>query len=189
MKLNNFYYNWDRLSFFRKISEVTKHIWYWIRTHTYNKYHLVDCRNSRNGYHWGWMDGDELLLFANMAILNKFVEEETAFECLTDWNNKDFPQLNKAGNEIKDIYRWWNVDRKREHDVYEKLLDRISASTFEHQENKGWNKIKGTGGESKPILSVSDEDFEKCRKMADDLETKDEEMLIRLIKIRGYLWT
>ena len=29
----------------------------------------------------------------------------------------------------------------------------------------------------------------QCRLMEDALEAKDEEMMIRLIKIRGYMWT
>jgi hypothetical protein len=30
---------------------------------------------------------------------------------------------------------------------------------------------------------------DQCRVMEDALEAKDEEMLIRLIKVRGYMWT
>ena len=60
---------------------------YWLRAHTLDRYHMLDIRDKRNGYAWGWMDRSEGILFANMAILVSFIEDEKAFDCHVDWRS------------------------------------------------------------------------------------------------------
>jgi hypothetical protein len=86
---------------------------YWLRTHTVDKYHLIDIRNARNGYAWGWIDRSDAFLFANFAILVAFVEKE--FPGCVDWDYDD--DIKALAAEIKALYEWWTVGRKNEHDA------------------------------------------------------------------------
>src|SRR5580692_4221700 len=47
---------------------------YWLRTHTINRYHMIDIRTPE--YDWGWIDRDYAILAANFNILKEFVEKE-----------------------------------------------------------------------------------------------------------------
>ena len=92
----------------------------WLRTHTWDRYHMLDIRNRRNGYEWGWMDRSEGILFANMAMLVDFIEKERAFEVI-NWDSDDGHR--EAARELREIYEWWTQGRKIEHDEHERLAD------------------------------------------------------------------
>jgi hypothetical protein len=170
---------------------------YWLRTHTYNKYHMVDCRNPRNGYNWGWKDRSELFLFANIAILNDFVEKESGLDCHIDWRapeEVDDPDMDNwekenrkahahAAKEMKEIYRWWNHDRKLEHDAYDKALD----EAYKDRPLK-FGELKN-GLYEMEMNSPPKEVSKALWKMEESLDNKDNEMLDRLLKIRHYMWT
>lgn len=151
----------------RKIRDA----WYWIRTHTYNRYHMVDVRNKRNGYSWGWLDVSEKLLFANFALLVDYVENEKPFLRI-DWSwNED---LVFCAKEIKNLYWWWKVDRKRQHDAYDAMSSQAYDGVFSVYANE---------------LPELRELRDKCHKEEERLQEVDTQNLIRLIKIRGCLWT
>src|SRR5258708_2352151 len=65
---------------FRKIWRFVRDLPYWIRCHTYNRYHIVDCRNA--WYKWGWQDVSELMLYSSFELLRRFVENEDGLESL-----------------------------------------------------------------------------------------------------------
>ncbi len=185
------------------------HIWpfkyistavYWLRTHTYNKYHLVDCRNKRNGYEWGYTDISEKVLLANMALLNYFIDKEKGLNCHVDWRSAEehqkageevdegsahiYDDHAKAAQEMRAIYHWWNVERKQEHDAYDKALEEAYPDPFKFAPSAthpGMFELKNS--------HISKELHQKLWDMEKALDDKDEEMLIRFIKIRGYLWT
>ena len=175
------------------------HAVYWLRAHTYDRYHMLDIRDKRNGYAWGWMDRSEGILVANMAILVGFIEEERAFDCHVDWrsaaemgmSSDDGGSANRdahaaAKKEMLEIYQWWTHDRKIAHDRYDDLLSRAYAHpfVFEKMEN-GMLRLK----EEPPLTEEEKALRAQCWPMEEALEAKDEEMMIRLIKIRGYMWT
>ena len=54
-----------------------------------------------------WIDRDEVLLHASFQILVDYVEGEDPFG-VCGWDNS--PDIAK---EIKDLYNWWKVERKR----------------------------------------------------------------------------
>lgn len=114
---------------------------YWLRTHTVDRYHLVDMRCPRNGYRWGWLDRSEGMLFAAFAILVDFVDRE--YPGYVDWEHSD--EMRAQRDEVMALYRWWTVERKSERDADDGTTD-----------------------------------------VVDD---KDDEMLLRLVKVRGILWT
>lgn len=57
---------------------------YWLRTHTKDRYHIVDLRQAEpensNGYRWGWLDRDRALLLACFTVLRQFVEREEPWD-------------------------------------------------------------------------------------------------------------
>lgn len=153
------------------------HAWYWFRTHTYNKYHLLDIRRAEpenvEGYRWGWCDRDHLLLLSSFLILRDFVEKEKpqrpdVSEC--DESEKEaIIDQQSAHDEIMALYNWWVKDRFAEHAAFEKAID---------EAHERWR--------------ANSSDRELAQKMfdADDAERKrDDEMLLRLLKIRHHLWT
>ena len=162
---------------------------------------MLDIRDKRNGYAWGWMDRSEGILFANMAILVAFIEEEKAFDCHVDWRstaemtadgeegsadgaaNRDAHAA--AKKEMLEIYGWWTQDRKIEHDRGDALLHAAYAGPVEFERMvDGMYRLKKF-----PVTEEEERLRAQCRLMEDALEAKDEEMMIRLIKIRGYMWT
>ena len=174
---------------------------YWLRAHTLDRYHMLDIRDKRNGYAWGWMDRSEGILFANMAILVAFIEEEKAFDCHVDWRstaemtadgeegsadgaaNRDAHAA--AKKEMLEIYGWWTQDRKIEHDRGDALLHAAYTGPVEFERMvDGMYRLKKF-----PVTEEEERLRSQCRLMEDALEAKDEEMMIRLIKIRGYMWT
>lgn len=124
---------------------------YWLRTHTINRYHLVDLRNDACDYRWGWIDRSEAVLYACFNLLRDFVEKENGLNCHVDWQATT--EHSHAHAEMTALYRWWKTERKAEW--------------------AEWNE--------KCLHATYDEQLR--------LENKDDEMLRRLIAIRGFMWT
>ena len=138
-----------------------------------------------------------------MAILVEFIEKEKAFECHVDWRSaeevkaaNDGMESDPFGDESRDrhanakkemlaIYQWWTHDRKVEHDAYDKALEVAYPD--------GWLKFEPLNDGSDYSRLVSNPTPKEVRdnlfKMEQDIENKDEEMLLRLIKVREYMWT
>ena len=175
-----------KYTFFRlPVIKQLCHAWYWLRTHTYNRYHMIDIRFPRNGYNWGWLDRCEGLMFAMFAMLVDFVEKEKAFKSFVDWKGA---QCHKdASTEMKNLYHWWKVQRAKDHDAYEALTDR------HFDRHPFLSKVIHEGDHAilPSIVKGSDEEksWQKCNDMKTALEEKDTEMMLRLVKIRHAMWT
>ena len=76
-----------------------------------------------------------------------------------NWESDD--GHSNAAKEIRALYEWWKTGRKTEHDAHR-------AMPVDNYRGPSWDAW--------------------CAEN-DRLEAKDEEMLDRLMKIRGYLWT
>ena len=188
---------WHRWPF-RHISKAL----YWLRTHTYNRYHMLDMRSKVNGYEWGWHDRSELILFANMALLRDFIEKEKAFDCHIDWSsaaealeargkeNDDGCGASRdahaaAKKEMLTIYDWWTKGRAEELKKEDELLEAAYPNPMEFESIPGSSMFKLKDDETPELRKLRDQ----CHIMEEELEKKDEEMMIRLIKVRGYMWT
>ena len=91
----------------------------------------------------------------------------------------------EAKKEMLEIYGWWTQDRKIEHDRGDALLHAAYAGPVEFERMvDGMYRLKKF-----PVTEEEERLRAQCRLMEDALEAKDEEMMIRLIKIRGYMWT
>lgn len=134
--------------------------WYWLRCHTYTRYHMLDLRSPQNDYDWGWCDRDFLMLCACFQLLKLFVEKEDgAHEAWLIWkateeqfpeNAEEIAQRKHVSDEIVSLYQWWIMDRPL---ALEKLKHDYS---WEAQET---------------------------------LSEVDNANLLRLMAIREYLWT
>ena len=145
---------------------------------------MVDCRSKQNEYEWGYKDLSELILFANMNILKAYVEIEAD---QIDWESD--PAHATARGEMEIIYQWWMNGRREAHNAYDALLTKAygfkDCTVFEPTDDPKLQRLRFTRAGD----SLWEEDCENCHKAEEVLEKKDEEMMIRLIKIRGYLWS
>lgn len=156
---------------------------YWLRTHTYNRYHILNLKEAepenKDGYKWGWIDRTNALPLAAFLVLRKFVEEEHPWNC-SDYIKKlevdgdeygELPNLReqqKDYEEITSLYNWWTKERLEENQQFEKNLN-DSYDTYKKDPTED-NKQKWF-------------DAENAR------NKREEEQLIRLVKIRNCLWT
>jgi hypothetical protein len=154
-----------------------KDTWYWIRCHTYTKYHMLDLRQPKKdplSYRFGWIDSDTQIVYALFCILNNFVAEELPHAFIPSEEDvaKEPHLLSQRNNylEVKAIHYWWNVQRLREAEAEQKLL---------HE----WSDSRKTNGPATQQL------WADLNKMENANKDKLDEMLIRLVKVRGCLWT
>jgi hypothetical protein len=85
-----------------------KNATYWLRTHTINKYHIVDTRCPDNGYSWGWIDADHKILLAVMAIFVDFIEKEKPFDTV-DWSWN--AEVIAVRHDFSKVYKYWKETR------------------------------------------------------------------------------
>jgi len=137
--------------------------WYYLKCKLFKKYNRVIPR----GLDPTWCDRDTLLLHASFEILCDFVEGEL-IDSHVNWN-WSFSHR-KAYQEFWDLYTWWTKDRP--------LRDKRDPM------NK---RDRGHGFMCK---------CEECRKTVhdgikfeDDCLKEDQDMLHRLIEVRGFMWT
>ena len=95
------------------------------------------------------------------------------------------PQAVKA-QEILDLYTWWTVTYRNRPDPYEASgwSAACEASRIANGGKLNW------GREKDPVLKkASDKAHKLLQKIEADYEKEDEQMMIRLIKVRHGLWT
>jgi hypothetical protein len=158
-----------------------------IRYRTYKKFHVVKT-DLKPGYH----DIDQRIVHANFCLLCEYVEKEHPFEHI-DWDSDE--DHKRVASEIKEIYNWWkNVyptydkhnplyadDVKApEHDSKVHAVDEDGdPTTYEWVDKPGQEEI------AKKFREACLASYEYEKKQDAEIEAN----LIRLIKIRNYLWT
>jgi hypothetical protein len=154
--------------------------WYWFKCHFLPSYrfHMLDLRQPKEdgkyAYRYGWMDSDHKMVYAIFNILNAFVKDEMPnWYCPSEEEvEEDASLLNQRHKylEVKAIHYWWNVDRKRREEQHADLLTKWSDAIKNQDpaEHQYWTELKAVEQANKD---------------------KEEEMIIRLIKVRGALWT
>lgn len=158
---------------------------YWLVSHTIRRYHILDLRQPSSDisdadyYRYGWIDTDRRMEFALFNLLTQFMEVE--------WDNKYFPteeviqstpedqrevlrQQRDDMVEIKAIYDWWIKDRKLEKAREAQLLNEWHDAHI--------NRLPQATQLHKELDALEAFNYHKL-----------EEMMIRLIKVRGRLWT
>ena len=143
---------------------------YWIRSHTIRKYHLLDLRSKVFDYNYGWLDSDTKMLLAIMKIMEDFIiEQDTANRLVwlkeesektkSDPQNYDYSDDIKRCKDLLAIQKWWRVERAENWKV---LYDKCGDKSIGHKNY-----------------------FE----MENELVKEDDDVMKKLIDMRGSLWT
>jgi len=92
----------------------------------------------------------------------------------------------KAAKEIIELYTWWTVTYRNRPDPYE-ASGWTAACEASRIANGG--RLSFSGDKDPAIKKASDKAHKLLRKIEESYEKEDEQMMIRLIKIRQSLWT
>jgi hypothetical protein len=150
---------------------------YWTVSHVIpsRRYHWLDLR-QKGGYQYGWNDVPEKMLYAMFNLLGEYLNKEQPYDLSDDYTdeqiNADEALKHQQGNlsEARAIYHWWTVGRKQE-----------EAAEGEMR-TLWWNAKKAKDPKK-------EEYWKQLQQMKEDYETKTDEMIARLMKIRRGLWT
>lgn len=159
----------------------------WVRYRTTRRFHIINT-----GLKPGYYDKDWLMLHGNFALLKNYVEVECA--SLHNWNKTEkvkdagikhleweislgdeSPKQSAAAKEILELYRWWTAIRPN------RVLSPSPKSLKDLDLYEMWNAI----GNDQEIKNH----FKEQRELEAFWRQEDDDMLIRLIKIRHNLWT
>jgi hypothetical protein len=122
----------------------------------------------------------EYLKWASGLTNAEFLDEDKKHEAEPTY------QAN-AAKEIIELYTWWTVTYRNRPDPYE--ASGWSAYCDLSREQNG-GKLSWSGNDKTPELKkMSNKAHKLLHKIEADYAKEDEEMMIRLIKIRESLWT
>lgn len=175
-------------------------LWYYVKCRCWRRYHVLTIRTMPPT----WQDSDERMLHAMFAILESVILKERIFErngyAETD-DAADGKSWKWALTETQALWQWWTVARPKREAEYERRLavwhdcymrDR-HAFTAAHPD---WQRTDNphVSRYSLPEEHVEPDDTQEAekhmRELDDDVrDAEDTEMLIRLVRLRGYLWT
>lgn len=110
----------------------------------------------------------------------------------SDWCEPDHPDYGKptsqalSAKEIKELYLWWTVTYRNRPDPYEASgwSAYCEASRLANGGRLSWGSDK-----TPELKKMSDKTHKLLEKIEAAYEKEDEQMMIRLIKIRNALWT
>ena len=123
--------------------------------------------------------GMEYLRWAETLTNEEFLEEGEKHKAEPTYQAK-------AAKEIIQLYTWWTVTYRNRPDPYE-ASGWTAACEASRIANGG--RINFSGDKDPVLKKASDKAHKLLQKIEADYEKEDEEMMIRLIKIRGSLWT
>ena len=178
----------------------------WVRYRTTRRYHIVNT-----GMEPGYADFSEQLLHVNFNMLKEFIEKEKgSMWQYHEASSKDDKQPGVSyliwemgleadeswgGNKVQaknareqyELYDWWTNIRPcrvdpmdtAEHNAYWKMRDEIYGTDCFFCADKDTPELKG-------LQKLS---YALSEKLGKKYSKEDEKMLIRLMKIRGSLWT
>lgn len=165
--------------FWWKTKRTFKDIYYWLQCHLLPSYHfhILDLRQPKGSdhYSYGWRDIPEKMLYANFNLLKDFLEKENPYDPSDDntleeiYKDPGLITSYKYMQEAKFLHHWWTVIRKEKYNEEQSLL----SKAVEVKNNK----------------KQYDELMEKWREANKKFDEEEQEMLIRLIKIREFMWT
>ena len=153
---------------------------YWLRCHTFTRYHVIDV-SGEGGYDWGWLDRSHAVLLVNFKLLCEFIEREHPDEHI-NWDSD--PEHRHARDEMQALYEWWRHGRADE----ERAVEEFFKAHHRHPE-KLFTDLPDGNFLWNPGTWDSEENEREWLAKHDGLEARDDEMLRRLIDIRGFLWT
>lgn len=152
---------------------------WWFESFIIRRDHMLDLRQPKSNkfgdvdhYRHGYIDIDTKMVYAMFNLLTNFVLNERMYMPSAEDIAKEpilQTQLDKY-NEIYAIYNWWNKDRKLE---YKEANDALTA----------WSVAKRIKS------SYTKQLWDNLQALNKRNEDKLEEMLVRVLNIRKYLWS
>ncbi len=143
--------------------------WFFHRFHPKHRYHVVRTRLEP-----GYYDPDTLILESCFALLCDFVEYNTVKEHI-DWDVT--PETREIWDEMNRLANWFNFERPHREEAFDLMYKDVERPENVFNYDQDDPRYKPYHDYLKAIT-----DYEN--KWRDE----DEEMLIRLMKIRNYLW-
>ena len=144
---------------------------YWLRCHTFTKYHIINI-SGQDGYKWGWIDRDHAMYLACFKLLTEFVELEDP----------------TVGQRTLDDYRGEpGVIDDAEWEQYHKpsIVPQLEREVEVRALYDWWKTTRKQEWDACYAMKSGQPMYDEM----DRLEEKDEEMLMRLMKVRRTLWT
>lgn len=156
---------------------------YWLKCHTlpkYRAYSRIDIRRPGPGidYSYGWIDRSEALLYAAFVCLRDFVENEHPEDPAASWTLEEIEAddllkgQKERYDEVMALYNWWmkgrldeDAEEDRLHAAFREVRDRPRTDEAFQETSEAWTKYRLWRQE------------------------REDEMLLRLVKVRGSLWT
>ena len=123
--------------------------------------------------------GMEYLRWAETLTNEEFLEEGEKHKAEPTYQAK-------AAKEIIQLYTWWTVTYRNRPDPYE-ASGWTAACEASRIANGG--RLSFSADKDPVLKKASDKAHKLLQKIEADYEKEDEEMMIRLIKIRGSIWT
>ena len=141
----------------------------WVRLAFFQRFDVVKARTLKRGKYY---DSDMRMLHVNFQLLANFVEREMDF---IDWTWKEEHIHAKA--EMDDLYKWWKKYQTIKDPLY--LYDGPMPCPW-IDDDKEYSE--GDKAKWEAVCDASNQ-FEEQR------EKEEEVNLIRLMKIRLYMWS
>lgn len=167
---------WDDFVFWTQIWRL-RDVKTYLKNLIFRRKHIIKTKLPRGQ----WWDTDSRMLYGMMNLLMEFIEKENGENGLEfiDWDSD--PIHKHIKEEIIAIRDWWLNYQNRLNEI-DKTLTNWSDETF-FDKNNLMEEL------SAPETAKSKSLHNKLHQMEEKLEIEEEEMLIRLIKIRKHLWT
>ena len=170
----------DKLHSFYCIFYRPWHKWYWKFMHTFvpkYRYHVIKPRTLKPNYY----DPRTLILHGPMECLVDYYENGMD---RVDWEH-DEPWIT-AHKEILAIYKWWTEDYPNRDDNF------VSGTPLPKYpklpEEWGWLSVLNEKYRDEPLMKEHKKISLVHMESEEEWYEETEEMLIRLMKIRTYLW-
>lgn len=152
---------------------------YWVQCHTlpeYRGYSKIDLSQAGPGidYKYGWLDRSEALLYASFICLRQYIENEepkdpATFMTAEELTEPAFKAQKDNFDEAHTLYNWWMKGRMEEEAKEKQLREEAYAHSRFTPEGQAASKVWL--------------DYRHWQSERED------EMLMRLVKIRNTLWT
>jgi len=161
-------------------------VWWWILHRTFKRFNKVELRSLKPGYY----DSDDRMLHACFQLLVDFVEKEKPFEW---WGWDQVPgNMPPEAVEIRALYAWWKESYLKRVTPLEQLPQELCPSPFSTWKRKTDGSCS-FGPEESAWQEFEYPAYSQAVRETLELENRwdkeEEENLIRLMKIRTYLWT
>lgn len=165
-----------------KISYPFIKFYKWFSAHVIpsKKHHLLDLRQPGlmytdcDAYSYGWADVPNKMMYAMFNLLQEYLDSDP-YDVSEDYSIEEIendPGMKVQYNvlmEAKAVMHWWKVTRKAKH---KKSLEMLNI----------WSDLRDEG-----YSIEAQKAFREMNKFDEECDREEEEMLIRLIKIRRNL--